>query len=119
MKVAGLLKSSLQMRKLKAPEGGNLPRVLHTVRAAAGKGPWSPDTQCRDLILHTWLIYAADTWLSTCCVPGTVLASGITVANVELIFFLGHDGEGETHSPNKSSTATVFSLYFFPSTYIY
>ena len=49
VKVAGIPKSSLWMRKLKPPEGRNLPRVLHTIKGIAGKGPRSPDFQCRDL----------------------------------------------------------------------
>lgn len=83
MNVAGIPKSSFQMRKRKfLPPRGNLPGVLYTTRDAAGKGPRSPDSQCRDL---AHLVHLGNKYLlSTQCVPGTVL--GITVLNVELLF---------------------------------
>ena len=72
------------MRKLQFLPSGNSPRVLYTIRATAGKRPRSPDSQRRDLahlapLCNKYL-------LSTYCVPGPVLASGITVVNVELLF---------------------------------
>lgn len=74
-KMAEIPKSSFRMRKWKAQEGRNLPRVLHTIRDTAGKGTQSAYPQCGDLA-HLAHLCSRDL-LNTYCVPGTVLASGI------------------------------------------
>lgn len=78
VKVAGISKSSFWTRKLKAPEGRNLPRVLHTIRDTAGNGSWSPDSQCRDLA-HLAHLCSKYLWSSYCA------HLRITVVNVELM----------------------------------
>lgn len=86
VKVPAISKSGFHMRKLKFLPSGNLPSVLHTSRVTAGQGPQSPDSQCGDLAHLSPLCNKYFTEHLPYCVPGPVLASGIAVGNVELLF---------------------------------